>query len=61
MTRSIRRAVSDPFLASAPSAVVNGPRNEEGIWWKGTDNQLYEEYWNGQWNGPIRVGMGPLG
>jgi hypothetical protein len=48
-------------VASAPSVVVNAPRNEEDIWWKGTDGQLYEEYWNGQWNGPIRVGMGPLG
>jgi len=48
-------------VASAPTVVINAPRDEEDIWWKGTDNQLWETYWNGQWNGPIRVGMGPLG
>jgi LasA protease len=47
--------------ASAPSAVINAARDEEDVWWEGTDGQLYIQYWNGQWNGPVQLGMGPLG
>jgi hypothetical protein len=48
-------------VASAPTAIVNGPRNEEDIFYKGTDSQLWEITWAGQWYAPHVVGMGPLG
>ena len=48
-------------VASSPTAVVNGPRNEEDIFWQGTDNQLWVLNWAGGWSTPHAVGMGPLG
>ena len=47
--------------ASSPTAAVNGPRNEEEIFYKGADGQLWEVLWAGRWYAPHAVGMGPLG
>jgi hypothetical protein len=49
-------------VAGAPSAIVNAARNEEDIFWAGTDGNLWEIEWAGAWTAPhVVAGMGPLG
>jgi len=31
------------------------------VYWKGTDNNLWEAFYDGRWNGPLNLNMGPLG
>jgi hypothetical protein len=32
------------------------------VYWKGTDSNLWEAFWNGKaWVGPYNRGFGPLG
>jgi hypothetical protein len=57
-----RQVPSVSNVDSAPAVVVNGPRDEEDILWKGTDGQLCQDCWNGQWNTPhVITGLGELG
>jgi beta-N-acetylhexosaminidase len=47
-------------LASTPAAGVDA-NGATYVYWKGTDNNLWEASWNGsQWTGPFNRGMGPL-
>jgi hypothetical protein len=43
-----------------PSAVAH-TNGEQDIFWKGTDGNLWEKWWNHGRQGPINLGMGPLG
>jgi hypothetical protein len=53
-------------LGSAPSVAIS-PTEHDGtnyyqyVFWEGTDQNLWEAYWNGSWNGPVDLGDGPLG
>jgi Clostridium epsilon toxin ETX/Bacillus mosquitocidal toxin MTX2 len=48
-------------LESAPGVAV-AAGGAQYVFWKGTDNNLWEAFWDGaQWHGPIGLGMGPLG
>jgi hypothetical protein len=48
-------------LGSAPGVAV-APAGPQYVFWKGTDNNLQEGFWDGtRWNGPTGLGMGPLG
>jgi hypothetical protein len=51
-------------LGSAPSAAT-GPQTSGGnhyqyVFWQGTDDYLWEAYWNGSWQGPLRIGFNGL-
>jgi hypothetical protein len=46
---------------SSPSVVVNATRDEEDIVYEGSNKQLWEVVWAGNWSGPTQIGMGPLG
>jgi hypothetical protein len=51
-------------LGSSPSVAV-GPQSSGGygdqyVFWRGTDGDLHETFWNGSWNGPIDLGDGPM-
>jgi hypothetical protein len=57
-------------LGSTPTVAVSNTRYaysgshiyyDQYVVWKGTDNRLWFLYWNGKWNGPYSLGMGPLG
>jgi hypothetical protein len=48
-------------LGSAPAVGVDG-NGHTYVYWKGTDGDLWEGYWNGSgWVGPFNRGMGTLG
>jgi hypothetical protein len=48
-------------LESQPS-VGSTSGGEQFVFWQGTDNNLWEAYFNdGKWIGSEKVGMGPLG
>jgi Lysozyme like domain len=60
-------SLSGPFnrgmgpLGSAPAVGVDG-NGHTYVYWKGTDGDLWEGYWNGSdWVGPFNRGMGTLG
>ena len=38
-------------MASAPSVVV-AANGDQSVFWKGTDNHVWEAWFNGTWNGP---------
>jgi hypothetical protein len=51
-------------LDSTP-AVATGPQSSGGyayqyVFWRGTNGDLKEAFWNGSWNGPNDLGDGPL-
>jgi hypothetical protein len=48
-------------VASAPAAAVDAARNQEDIYWVGTDGHLWQQAWAGKWSGPEDLGMGSLG
>jgi hypothetical protein len=52
-------------LGSEPT-VATGPQSSGGyayqyVFWRGTNGDLYEAFWNGSWQGPNDLGYGPLG
>lgn len=49
-------------MGSAPSAVVSG--SQQQVYWAGTDGNLWETWYSGNWNGPAEVvttGYGSMG
>lgn len=61
LSESSARAAS--YVDRGPSAAADR-FNDQYVFWRGTDNALWEAFYNaytGAWNGPIRIGMGPLG
>jgi hypothetical protein len=50
-----------PALASEPSVAVWPNNGEQDVFWKGADNSLWEASWSNGWQGPVDLGMGPLG
>jgi hypothetical protein len=52
--------LSEP-LGSVPSVAVAANANRF-VFRRGTDNNLWQAFWDGsKWNGPVMLGMGPLG
>jgi hypothetical protein len=48
-------------LGSSPGVAVDSSTGHEFVFWKGTDANLYEMYWNNSsWVGPTDLGDGPL-
>jgi hypothetical protein len=43
-----------------PGVAVAG-NGSQYVYWKGTDNNLWEAFYDGRWNGPLNLNMGPLG
>lgn len=51
----------NPTTMSRVIAAAAHPNGEQDVFWKGTDNNLWEAFWaNNTWNGPYKIGMGPL-
>jgi hypothetical protein len=51
---------SEPAVAVSPDQ-SSGGNSWQYVFWKGTDGNLWEAWWDGSWNGPENLGMGPLG
>ena len=39
-------------LGSAPSAAFDSANGQQVVFWRGADANLWEAFWNGNWNGP---------
>jgi hypothetical protein len=57
---------SEPTVAVSVNQAFAGPGDDlfsgQYVFWRGTgSDDLWMAYWNGKWNGPIDLGMGPLG
>ena len=72
--RTFENALSVRWDLTTPTPQVPGVDNLAGpsvavavnanqfVFWKGTDSNLWEAFWDGsKWNGPLSLGMGPLG
>ena len=49
-----------PLTTNRPGVAVAG-NGSQYVYWKGTDNNLWEAFYDGRWNGPLNLNMGPLG
>lgn len=45
-------------LGSAPTAIVRPDNDHQNVYWKGKDNNIWQAYYDGTWNGPFPINVG---